>query len=69
MTLLFLQTRFSDLLDHSPALVLIDGPFDPTFSDFLTNACEDWGLLLLCDADHKTVADHMRWLVFVDKPT
>ncbi|KPX45514.1 DUF4123 domain-containing protein [Pseudomonas syringae pv. tagetis] len=68
-TLLFLQTRFSELLDHSPALVQIDGPYDPTFSDFLTNACEEWGLLLFSDADHKTVADHLRWLVFVDKPT
>ncbi|NVL46250.1 DUF4123 domain-containing protein [Pseudomonas syringae pv. actinidiae] len=26
------------------------------------------GVLLFSDADHKTVADHLRWLVFVDQP-
>lgn len=67
-TLLFLQTRFSELLDISPALIQIDGPYDPTFSSFLTHAREEWGLLLFSDASHKTVADHLRWLVFVDKP-
>ncbi|TFZ33624.1 DUF4123 domain-containing protein, partial [Pseudomonas syringae] len=68
-TLLFLQTSFSELLDISPALIQIDGPYDPTFSVFLTHAREEWGLMPFRDASHKTVADHLHLLVFAVQPT
>ncbi len=67
-TMLFVQTRFRELLDHSPALIQINGPYDPAFSSFLTHTRDEWGLLLFSDADHTTVASHLRWLVFVDVP-
>ncbi|SDW24086.1 protein of unknown function [Pseudomonas syringae] len=67
-TMLFVQTRFRELLDHSPALIQINGPYDPAFSSFLTHTRDEWGLLLFSDADHTTVASHLRWLVFVDLP-
>ncbi|RMR04680.1 DUF4123 domain-containing protein [Pseudomonas syringae group genomosp. 3] len=67
-TMLFLQTRFSGLLECSPALIQINSPHDPAFIQFLAHTRDEWGLLLFSDADHKTVADHLRWLVFVDQP-
>ncbi|CAM3524819.1 hypothetical protein BZK31_28085 [Pseudomonas floridensis] len=66
--MLFLQTRFRELLDHSPVLIRIDGPHDPMFARFLTHTREEWGLLLFSDAGLPALARHLRWLVFVDQP-
>ena len=65
---LFLQTRFSGLLEKSPVLVQINGQRDPVYKPFLENAHLEWGLLLFSDADHPTVLAHLRWLVTVDQP-
>ncbi|RRV05984.1 DUF4123 domain-containing protein [Pseudomonas sp. v388] len=65
---LFLQTRFSGLLEKSPVLVQIKGRRDPVYTPFLENAHLEWGLLLFSEADHPTVLAHLRWLVTVDQP-
>lgn len=64
----FLQTRFKDLLNKSPMLVAIDGPYDPLYQMYLKNVWQDWGLLLFSDAPMQAILDHLRWLVFVDEP-
>ncbi len=68
-TMLFLQTRFSELLERSPALIQIQGPHEPMLARFLAHAREEWGLLLFSPADRKTLVRHLRWLMFVEKPT
>ncbi|MCF5710318.1 DUF4123 domain-containing protein [Pseudomonas syringae] len=68
-TMLFLQTRFSGLLDCSPALIQIDGPHDPMLARFLAHARDEWGLLLFSNVDRKTLIHHLRWLMFVDQPS
>ena len=65
---LFLQTRFSKLLEKTPVLVQIKGRRDPVYTPFLENAHKEWGLLLFSDADLLTMLDHLRWLVEVDQP-
>ncbi|BBI43799.1 DUF4123 domain-containing protein [Pseudomonas syringae pv. actinidiae] len=42
-TMLFLQTRFSGLLECSPALIQINGPHDSAFIQFLAHTRDEWG--------------------------
>lgn len=65
---LFIGTRFKELLDVSPVLVVLDGPHDPVLQPFLQNASDLWGLLLFTEADQQSVMEHFRWLVTVDEP-
>ncbi|WP_122605976.1 DUF4123 domain-containing protein [Pseudomonas viridiflava] len=68
-TMLFSQTRLSESLNVSPALIQLEDPYDPMLARFLDHAREEWGLLLFSPADRKTLIDHLRWLMFVEMPT
>ncbi|HEX8543399.1 MAG TPA: DUF4123 domain-containing protein [Pseudomonas sp.] len=65
---LFLGTRFKQLLDVSPVLVVLEGPHNPVLQAFLHNAEHIWGLLLFSSAEPQCIVDHLRWLVTVDEP-
>ncbi|OCR26258.1 hypothetical protein AFK24_04535 [Pseudomonas syringae] len=65
---LFLGTRFKELLDVSPVLVVVEGHHDPVLQAFLHNAEHIWGLLLFSGTEAQCIVDHLRWLVTVDEP-
>lgn len=65
---LFLGTRFKELLDVSPVLVVLEGSHDPVLHAYLQNAEHIWGLLLFSSAEPQCVVDHLHWLVTVDEP-
>ncbi|WP_426113812.1 DUF4123 domain-containing protein [Pseudomonas sp. DSP3-2-2] len=65
---LFLGTRFKELLDVSPVLVVLEGRHDPALQAYLQSAEHIWGLLLFSSAEPQCIVDHLRWLVTVDEP-
>jgi len=65
---LFIGTRFKELLDVSPVLVVLADCHDPVLQAFLQNAEHIWGLLLFSADEPQPVVDHLRWLIRVDEP-
>lgn len=63
---LYLGTEWSELVDLSPFLIVIDGPNDPILQAFLANAGQEWGYLLFTTAKFDEVVRHLRWLLKVE---
>lgn len=63
---LYLGTEWSELVDLSPFLIVVDGPNDSVMQAFLANAGQEWGYLLFTTAKFDEVVRHLRWLLKVE---
>lgn len=65
---LYLETRWAELGDISPCLIHLSGPHDPTCTQFLNHAEEEWGYLIFSQASRLDVLAHVRKLISVRHP-
>lgn len=66
---LYLNTRWHELTDISPYLILLKGPHDPLLEYFHEHSALEWGYLLFSDANAQTLCGHFRSLLAVEHPT
>jgi len=65
---LYASTRFDGISEISPWLVAIEGPSDPAFQMFQTNASQEWGALIFSEKPLYAVVAHLRELLTVHVP-
>lgn len=65
---LYLGTRWAELCDISPCLVLIKTQNDPVLAQFLSASRQEWGYLLFSDHSWDHMVTHLRWLTSVLHP-
>lgn len=65
---LYLHTPLAECRNISPCLVALEGD-SPLWDSFLKRgAAEGWGWLMASDFSLLEVAEHLRWLLFVEHP-
>lgn len=65
---LYAGTRWAELGDISPCLVLIDSPNHPILTQFLHAARQELGYLVFCEQSWEHLVAHFRWLTSVLHP-
>jgi hypothetical protein len=65
---LYAGTRFDAISEISPWLVVLEGPSDPVFQAFLTDATREWGALMFSEKPLNAVVAHLRELLTVHVP-
>lgn len=66
---LYHNTRWNELADISPQLVLLTGADDPLLAHYQKHASQEWGYLLFSDAKVQTLCEHWRNLLAVEHPS
>ncbi|PSS53796.1 DUF4123 domain-containing protein [Pseudomonas sp. BBP2017] len=64
---LYLNTRWHELSDISPCLLVLSGRDDPLLAYFQEHAALEWGYLLFSDDDVHALLSHWRHLLSVEQ--
>ncbi|WP_442113419.1 DUF4123 domain-containing protein [Pseudomonas sp. NUPR-001] len=64
---LYRHTRWHELCEISPCLVVLNGRDDPLLAHFQQHAAREWGYLLFSDVEAFTLCKHWRHLLSVEQ--